>query len=113
MAAIRTARSVGNYDPSVLQSQAERLYWRASRLLAERTVLWALLGFAGTFVSLSLLQSIGDVSPVGGSFVGGALLGWLGYRSAAEEAFRLRLEAQTALCQVQIERNTSRGDDRP
>lgn len=98
---------MANYDPSVIQDQAERLYRRASRLLAERTALWALLGFAGTFVGLSLLQSVGDVSPGTGSAIGGALLGWFGYRSAAEEAFRLRLEAQTALCQVQIEKNTS------
>ena len=95
------------YDRSVIQDQAEKLYKRASRILAERTVLWALLGFGGTFVALSLLQTMGDTDPLLGSLIGGGLLGWFGYRSAVEEAFRLKLQAQTALCQVQIEQNTS------
>ena len=99
-----------SYDPSVIQDQAEKLYKQASFLQIERALLWAAIGFALTYFAASALWStISGVSPSAGGLVGGVLLGWVGFRSASETAFRLRLQAQTALCQVQIERNTSQG----
>jgi len=37
------------------------------------------------------------------------LFGWVGWEIGQRWAFHLRLQAQQALCQVQIEANTRRG----
>ncbi|MFT3694004.1 MAG: hypothetical protein QM831_12745 [Kofleriaceae bacterium] len=86
---------------------ASRLYRRAARI----AVMCAFLGFvigAGAALPLSPLfapHSHGDSGSSIFIVVGivGAVFGWV---IGTERAFALRLMAQTALCQAQIERNT-------
>jgi hypothetical protein len=55
--------------------------------------------------------SIGLASPgLQTTVVAAILLGIVGYIVGRGKAFRLELEAQLALCQVQIEKNTRGGD---
>ena len=88
------------YDPTVLQKHAEELYTRARSL-----IVWgALLG--GALFTVAVTIGIGGRLGLGGgvgAFVLGAAIGalWGHGRGAA-----LRLQAQLALCQKQIEENT-------
>lgn len=91
------------YDPNVIQGFAEALYQRASSLV----VSYALLGAVGG----AAIGFIGGMQVEGGmavmaALVGGAVGAFIGYSLAAPRAFMLRLQAQQALCQMQIEANT-------
>lgn len=91
--------SVGEtrYDATVIQQYADGLYAQAKRTVIVHALLGALIGLAAAFVT-----------PVLG-LLGALLVGAIGYVIGQNKAFSLRLQAQTALCQVQIERNTRRG----
>jgi hypothetical protein len=96
------------YDPSVLEEYADRLYNRANRVV----VLCAALGFLGGVVAATILAAVvvwrsPRAEPPGGwlllSLPVGLALGWAYGR---DKTFQLRLEAQRTLCQLQIEHNT-------
>ncbi|HEX8379870.1 MAG TPA: hypothetical protein VF619_04895 [Allosphingosinicella sp.] len=85
-----------SYDPKVIQEFADSLYSRADGIIMTYSAIGALLGLLAGYM-------------VGGS--GGGVLGVLlglgiGYWMGTQRAFLLKLQAQQALCQVQIERNT-------
>jgi hypothetical protein len=85
-----------SYDPNVIQEFADKLYSRADAIV----VGWTAVGALGGFV-------VGSMMGGGGMrlfllFLGGAI----GYAAGMQRAFLLKLQAQQALCQVQIERNT-------
>jgi len=86
------------YDPQVLYAFADRLYARANQVIATHTLIGALIGGAGGFV---VHQDV-DLYAV----LGAVLLALIGYAIGTERAFQLKLQAQTALCQVKIEENT-------
>jgi len=95
------------YDPTVIQTFADRLYAEAERIVARYTIVGFVFGAAAG-------------ASVGGTAIGGTtaalvlavLIGAFGAALAAYSAyakvFELRLRAQTALCQVQIELNSRR-----
>lgn len=85
-----------SYDPAVIQEFADRLYAKASGIIRSYTILGLiLLGFAGLATSEPILGAVGAV-------IGGIV----GYSMGKEKAFAHKLQAQTALCQVQIEKNS-------
>jgi len=86
------------YDPAVIQEFADSLYAQATRIVFAWTALGVLIGFGGGCVA--------GKSEVYG-VIGAALLGVLGHAIGTSRAFLLKLQAQTALCQVKIEQNTS------
>jgi hypothetical protein len=90
------------YDSSVIQTFAQRLYARAASIVVTHT----LVGFLGGLVAgFAGLQVLGVKEPLLGVAV--CLLGVLiGYRMGSDKAFVLKLQAQTALCQMHIEANT-------
>src|SRR5437868_5003576 len=88
--------TVGLYDPSVIHHFAERLYDRAVIVQAVYLFGGGLLGGAAGY---SLRGMFGAV-------VGVVVLGAIGAFIGSSQAFWLRLQAQTALCQAQIEENT-------
>jgi outer membrane lipoprotein SlyB len=88
------------YDPAVIQQFAAKLYDRA------RTLVWsyAALGFfLGSPVGV---MTAGMQDAAVGALVSGVLGAAIGAAMASERAFILKLQAQTALCQAQIEANT-------
>jgi hypothetical protein len=91
------------YDPNVIRDFAGHLYDRARNLVFSHVMLGILAGIIGGFV-FGVQTSVG-----GGAMVAILLCGifaWVGYMIASPKAFLLRLQAQSALCQVQIEVNT-------
>lgn len=113
-------RSVA-YDPSVIQEFANRLYRQARWITFVSSVRGLIIGFiiggviggAVLFYMLKVQQAPYS-SPGSPSFEAVwicalvfAVLGAMsGYFRGRELSFKLRLEAQVALCQVQIERNS-------
>ena len=98
------------YDPKVIERFAEKLYRKASSFVAGSIVIGASLGAAFGAVPLT---SLGAAWPIP-SYLGfatlllGGLLGALiGYVIGDTRSFGYRLQAQSALCQLQSERNTA------
>lgn len=89
------------YDPSVIQQLAENLYRRANSLVA----LYSVVGFVAGFALVLTALSRHDIAiPL--AFSGGLLGVLVGRLVATPRAFAMRVQAQTLLCQAQIERNT-------
>jgi hypothetical protein len=84
------------YDAKVIYQFAERLYNRANSIVATYTAIGLIAGYIAGSV-------LGGGSAI---LVGMAVIGALGYALGNERAFLLKLQAQTALCHVQIEENT-------
>ena len=98
------------YDPRVIEQFAEKLYRKASAFVAGSVVIGASLGAAFGAVPLT---SLGAAWPIP-SYLGfatlllGGLVGALiGYVIGDTRSFGYRLQAQSALCQLQSERNTA------
>ena len=88
-----------NYDEGVIQEFADRLYATADGIIMSHSAIGALLGFLGGYMIGG--GSVGIIVML----IGGAIGYWLGM----QKAFHLKLQAQLALCQVQIERNSRLG----
>jgi ribosomal protein L40E len=84
------------YDPNVIKRFAEKLYAQATITAA----MYTLAGFLIPFMIGIFLDSMGF------GVIAGVVLGAGGYILGQNRAFQLKLEAQTALCQVKIEENT-------
>lgn len=100
---------MAEYDPQIIQKFADRLYRRARTVIAMSTILFFLIG-GGAGLGINLAVGRDDPSIIGAS-IGAVVLGIVGYVLGREGAFRLRLQAQTALCQMKIEENTRRQFD--
>ena len=91
------------YDQAVIQEFAEKLYKRANSIILSYTVVGMLLGGLGGYF---LHDSIGgDVMTTAG--IPAVVVAIIGFVLGLEKAFLLKLQAQTALCQMKIEQNTS------
>lgn len=90
------------YDRSVIQEFAQRLYRRATTTIAMSTLVGLIAG-----VGFGYFLSSRGSSPAILVTICGLVVGAIGYYIGVERSFKLRLMAQTALCQVMIEANTS------
>jgi len=100
---------MAEYDPQIIQKFADRLYGRARTVIVMTTILLVLIGgSAGLVINIPFG---GDEPSIIGASVGAVLLGAVGFVLGREGAFRLKLQAQTALCQMKIEENTRRQFD--
>jgi len=92
------------YDSNIIQQMADGLYRQARWMEFNSAMLGAFVGgaaFAGGAVAADI-----DMAAIAGA--AGVLFGAIGgFSRGRAKAFTLRLQAQTALCQMQIERNTS------
>ena len=95
-----------SYDAAVIQEFASRLYRRASSIIATSILAGILLGLVLGSLLLSQLMHVNG--PALGVLVLFSCLfsGLAGFSVGLEKAFKLRLEAQIILCQVQVEKNT-------
>lgn len=87
---------------------SDRLYARAASIHAYLSIFGA-MGGAGAGAVMTVPAHDATFMMVG-VVAGGAIGAVLGYALGMERAFLLRLQAQTIMVQVQIERNT-RGAD--
>ncbi|MDE3111778.1 MAG: hypothetical protein KGK34_02445 [Chloroflexota bacterium] len=90
------------YDPSIIRRYAQGLYDRADSIVLLYAVLGGLAGAAVGYAIAVAVRFDVALGAVGGIIV----LALIGYAYGESRAFWLRLQAQTALCQVQIEQNT-------
>jgi hypothetical protein len=88
------------YDPNVIYEFADRLYRQAGSVMITYSLLGAIIGLGG---GAALGGAMNAVLPL--MVVGLVIFGALGLMLGRERAFALRLQAQTALCQTQIELN--------
>lgn len=88
-----------SYDPAIIEKFAADLYSRAASIVFTYTLAGVIIGLLPA-LSPEVRGSVWHLA------IGVSLFGFLGYHIGSTRAFRMRLEAQTALCQVAIERNT-------
>ena len=99
-----------DYEPRIIEQFAEKLYRKASAFVMGSVVVGAALGAAFGSVPLT---SLGEAWPVPSMFGFGTLLlggifgAVIGYVIGDTRSFGYRLQAQSALCQLQLERNTA------
>ena len=91
-----------SYDLSIIQQHADRLYSRADAILAVYGLGFTAAGIVVGFLLTDVLDSPGVVILV----LSGLVSATLGIALGRARGFELRLQAQVALCQVQIELNT-------
>ena len=99
-----------DYDSQVIEQFAHSLYRRAAAASKVSLVVGAFLGgvFGGIpLTSLSahwpVPHALGYFTLIGASVAGG----YLGHLVGEARSFGYKLQAQSALCQVEIERNTA------
>ncbi|HEY6177388.1 MAG TPA: hypothetical protein VIX73_23185 [Kofleriaceae bacterium] len=94
------------YDEQVLQKFAAQLYRQALQVVITSTLVGVLLGAGVGWLLVNLRPMLVSHSV---AIAGLAILfGLAGYSSGQAKAFMLRVQAQTLLCNAQIERNTKR-----
>ena len=97
---------MATYDATIIQQFADRLYRQAQQVVAVSTVLGLIIGaLIGYGLATAATENGGGGAGTWALVV--ALVGALiGYAQGTQKAFILKLQAQTALCQAQIEANT-------
>ena len=101
---------MADYDPQVLVAFSERLYWQAGFIVFRYAVLGLLFGILASVVigvvAAQLLSANAIIMVLLVLLVVGTICTVGGYLAGQDRALALKLQAQTVLCQVQIERNT-------
>lgn len=98
-----------SYDAAVIQEFADTLYSDAKTI----AVRFTLFGFVfGIGIGYAIANGLGIDGTKTGMVVAVAG-GVLGYMHGQTKAFALRLQAQQALCQVEVEKNTRLSAPRP
>lgn len=96
------------YDSAVIVKFAADLYEKAKGIVIRWTIFFLLIGLAsGAYLSKSTSAPNSPPS-FAGLAIGGVIGAIVGYMVGSSAAFKLRLQAQIALCQVAIEQNTRR-----
>ena len=93
------------YDPNIIRKFASRLYSRANSIIFLYTLGGLILGWVGGQLAMNTFHQYSDI-PL--QWIGAGIAAIIGFAVGTERAFSLKLQAQTALCQVQIEENTRR-----
>lgn len=95
------------YDPSIIEKYAAHLYERGENIIWKWGCIGMLLGaLCAGFVARTVLPTQNSIWGIA-MLAAGVVIGlFVGRSIGTDRAFHLFLQAQTALCQVQIERNT-------
>lgn len=99
---------MAEYDAKIIHKFADRLYSHARSILVMYPLV---IGFL-TAIIFYVVQTIHPQFRLN-NFIGFFIGALIGYFYASEKAFKLKLEAQVALCQVKIEENTTKKDIQP
>lgn len=96
------------YDEKIIQQHAERLYLQADNVIRSHTLIAALLGVV-IGLAYAVNPKTGHSEPALMWFAAifmGAIGAALGRSIAKPKALQYKMQAQAALCQCQIEKNT-------
>ena len=97
------------YDANIVEEYSDRLYSKAKRITLRYTVFCTFLGLiGGAVVGIAAQKSGVDITRTSAA-IGAIVFGIVGYMAGEEKGFQLKLLAQSALCQVRIEKNTRHG----
>ncbi len=95
------------YDAEILQQQADALYSQARAVVFVTVTKYVAVTIVVVFIALTFLSKANPELPVGVLSILSALIAaGLGVSAGRAKALHLKLEAQTLLCQRQIELNT-------
>jgi hypothetical protein len=97
------------YDAALIQSLANRLYSQSKIVVVKYTLIGAALFSAIFYYAASLGHNAVDIfalAPTKSLGVGLLIGVVLGFVLGQKKSYQLTLQAQTALCQLQIEKNT-------
>lgn len=99
------------YNPAIIEKYAAHLYQRGENIIWKWGCIGMLIGavIAG-YTARAVLPAFDSVWGIVMLAVGVFIGLFVGRSIGTDRAFRLFLEAQTALCQVAIERNTRRSE---
>lgn len=98
------------FDPRIIERFAENLYRKASAFVVGAVVCGVVLGMAFGAVPLT---SLGEAWPIpsilgfGTMLLGGVVGGVIGYSIGDARSFGYRLQAQTTLLHLEMERNSA------
>jgi hypothetical protein len=100
-------------DAGIIEQYADHLYRKAAARVTGHTIVGALLGalagaLAGDLIHITSQPLIPSRLGYAMVLIGGAALGFAGYRLGGQRSFELRLQAQMALHQLQVERTILR-----
>jgi outer membrane lipoprotein SlyB len=93
---------MASYDSSVIVAFADKLYSQAATVAATYAAIGALVG-AGVGAAIGNAVSADFLIP---ALAGAIVVGAIAFQLGRQKGFALRLQAQVALCQVEIETNT-------
>ena len=93
---------MATYDASVIITFTDNLYAQAGNVVATYSVIGVLVGGAVGAV----IANVAHIAWPMVALAGAAIVGAVAFQLGQQKAFSLRLQAQIALCQVQIEANT-------
>jgi hypothetical protein len=96
MLSVQRSSDMAQYDPKVIHRFADDLYSRAGTIVVIYTIIFAVVGIAAGAVAYAKM----------GAMLGGLFAAAVGFYIGQQRTFVLKLQAQTALCQAQIEANT-------
>ncbi len=91
---------MAQYDPAIIQKFADKLYTQANTIVVIYTLIGAILGGGLGFAANANMR----LSNVG--IIAAIICGLIGFALGLQRSFMLRVQAQTALCQMKIEENT-------
>lgn len=95
------------YDEKIIETFAEELYREATSVVLKSTLKWTFIGvLAGGIGGAAAGNWENSTNALIAAVLAGVVCGAIGYSLAKRQVFTLKLQAQTALCQAQIERNT-------
>lgn len=94
------------YDPEIILEFARRLYRHAATIMYTYPAIGFLLGTTLGVILINLIGTKQGPPPIFGGMIIGAIFCIIGFAIAKERAFKLKLQAQISLCQVQVEKNT-------
>lgn len=92
------------YDSKVIYKFADELYREAAGIVSQAVILAAIFGIAIVYGVRATAHN--NTIATGFAVVASLVLGVMLYNAAQRRAFKLRLDAQLALCHVRIEENT-------
>ena len=94
------------YKPNVIQEYAVHLYAKANTIGRNYMILYGLGGGAAALGAAHAWLELPFAGTLLVGFVSALVFLFVGRSAGQSKAFYLRLQAQTVLCQVQIEENT-------
>ena len=93
------------YNPEIIQEFAKRLYRQANGVIISYTIVGLLIGLLVGFVFMALTRGRATEIPIVFS-ISCFVFSLIGFLRGREKAMWLKLKAQLALCQIEIEKNT-------